>query len=80
VIIDFGLSYNSNIPEDKGVDLYVLERAFASAHAGQGPQLVSGGEGCGVYVWVGPYLWGVKATTVSSFCSFMAPTSVCAPC
>lgn len=41
VIIDFGLSYNSVIPEDKGVDLYVLERAFASAHAGQGPELVS---------------------------------------
>lgn len=40
VIIDFGLSYNSAIPEDKGVDLYVLERAFSSAHAGQGPELV----------------------------------------
>ncbi|KDD75353.1 hypothetical protein H632_c727p1 [Helicosporidium sp. ATCC 50920] len=34
VMIDFGLSYNSILPEDKGVDLYVLERAFASAHAG----------------------------------------------
>lgn len=39
VVIDFGLSYNSTIPEDKGVDLYVLERAFSSAHAGQGPQM-----------------------------------------
>ncbi|KAL4425794.1 hypothetical protein ABPG75_009810 [Micractinium tetrahymenae] len=36
VLIDFGLSYNSTIPEDKGVDLYVLERAFASAHAESG--------------------------------------------
>ena len=27
VIIDFGLAHNSIIPEDKGVDLYVLERA-----------------------------------------------------
>lgn len=32
VFIDFGLSYNSSIPEDKGVDLYVLERAMTSAH------------------------------------------------
>ncbi|PRW58873.1 EKC KEOPS complex subunit bud32-like isoform X1 [Chlorella sorokiniana] len=36
VLIDFGLAYNSTIPEDKGVDLYVLERAFASAHAEEG--------------------------------------------
>ena len=33
VLIDFGLAYNSVLPEDKGVDLYVLERALASAHA-----------------------------------------------
>lgn len=33
VVIDFGLSYNSMNPEDKGVDLYVLERAFLSAHS-----------------------------------------------
>ena len=33
VIIDFGLSYYSSLPEDKGVDLYVMERAFTSAHA-----------------------------------------------
>ncbi len=38
-MIDFGLSYNSNIPEDKAVDLYVLERAFLSTHA-QHPGLV----------------------------------------
>eukprot|EP01127_Copromyxa_protea_P006449 TRINITY_DN16321_c0_g1_i1.p1 TRINITY_DN16321_c0_g1~~TRINITY_DN16321_c0_g1_i1.p1 ORF type:complete len:225 (+),score=45.77 TRINITY_DN16321_c0_g1_i1:245-919(+) len=30
--IDFGLSYVSNMEEDKAVDLYVLERAFASTH------------------------------------------------
>ncbi|KAK9829315.1 hypothetical protein WJX72_005157 [[Myrmecia] bisecta] len=36
VLIDFGLSYNSSVPEDKGVDLYVLERAFTSAHSTQG--------------------------------------------
>lgn len=34
VLIDFGLSYNSTLPEDKGVDLYVMERAMSSAHAG----------------------------------------------
>ncbi len=34
-MIDFGLAYNSTIPEDKAVDLYVLERAFTSAHAGE---------------------------------------------
>jgi len=32
LLIDFGLSYNSGLPEDKAVDLYVLERAFASTH------------------------------------------------
>ena len=32
VIIDFGLSYVSSLPEDKAVDLYVLERAFLSTH------------------------------------------------
>ncbi|QDZ23485.1 serine/threonine-protein kinase [Chloropicon primus] len=34
--IDFGLSFNcsaQNGPEDKGVDLYVMERAFLNAHA-----------------------------------------------
>lgn len=31
-MIDFGLSYTSILPEDKAVDLYVLERAFASTH------------------------------------------------
>ncbi|KAK7208124.1 Serine/threonine-protein kinase BUD32 [Myxozyma melibiosi] len=32
VIIDFGLSSQSTLPEDKAVDLYVLERAFVSTH------------------------------------------------
>ncbi|CAG8534745.1 4930_t:CDS:2 [Ambispora gerdemannii] len=32
VVIDFGLSYVSILPEDKAVDLYVLERAFMSTH------------------------------------------------
>ncbi|XP_074662034.1 EKC/KEOPS complex subunit TP53RK-like [Tubulanus polymorphus] len=32
VFIDFGLSYIENLTEDKGVDLYVLERAFLSTH------------------------------------------------
>jgi tRNA A-37 threonylcarbamoyl transferase component Bud32 len=32
VTIDFGLSYNSSLAEDKAVDLYVLERAFLSTH------------------------------------------------
>ncbi|KAH9923461.1 kinase-like domain-containing protein [Epithele typhae] len=32
VLIDFGLAYISTLPEDKAVDLYVLERAFASTH------------------------------------------------
>lgn len=42
VVIDFGLSYNSVIPEDRAVDLYVLERAFSSAHAGSGAGMVRG--------------------------------------
>jgi TP53 regulating kinase-like protein len=32
VVIDFGLSYISSLVEDKGVDLYVLERALLSSH------------------------------------------------
>lgn len=31
-LIDFGLSTVSSLSEDKGVDLYVLERAFLSTH------------------------------------------------
>lgn len=36
VLIDFGLASNSTLAEDKGVDLYVLERAFLSAHSRSG--------------------------------------------
>ncbi|GAQ79649.1 Protein kinase superfamily protein [Klebsormidium nitens] len=36
VLIDFGLAANSTLTEDKGVDLYVLERAFLSAHSRSG--------------------------------------------
>jgi len=32
VLIDFGLSYIDQFAEDKGVDLYVLEKAFLSTH------------------------------------------------
>ncbi|XP_021373529.1 TP53-regulating kinase-like [Mizuhopecten yessoensis] len=32
VMIDFGLSHFENMAEDKGVDLYVLERALLSTH------------------------------------------------
>ncbi|XP_054763658.2 EKC/KEOPS complex subunit Tp53rkb-like [Lytechinus pictus] len=32
IMIDFGLSQISHLWEDKGVDLYVLERAFLSSH------------------------------------------------
>ncbi|KAJ8540510.1 hypothetical protein K7X08_032497 [Anisodus acutangulus] len=36
VLIDFGLSFTSTIPEDKAVDLYVLERALVSMHSSCG--------------------------------------------
>ncbi|CAN8277209.1 unnamed protein product [Cochlearia groenlandica] len=36
VLIDFGLSFTSNLPEDKAVDLYVLERALLSMHSSCG--------------------------------------------
>jgi TP53 regulating kinase and related kinases len=39
VMIDFGLSFFSSITEDRAVDLYVLERAFTSAHAATGETL-----------------------------------------
>ena len=32
VMIDFGLSFQEGSAEDKGVDLYVLERALLSTH------------------------------------------------
>jgi len=31
-LIDFGLGYSEGTPEDKGVDIYVLERALISTH------------------------------------------------
>lgn len=33
MLIDFGLAYTTSLPEDKAVDLYVLERAITSAHS-----------------------------------------------
>ena len=36
-MIDFGLAYASSLVEDKAVDLYVLERAFASTHPDSEP-------------------------------------------
>ena len=36
VLIDFGLGYNSSLPEDKAVDLYVLERACVAMHSSVG--------------------------------------------
>ncbi|KAJ3274533.1 TP53 regulating kinase [Terramyces sp. JEL0728] len=39
VWIDFGLSYVSHLPEDKGVDIYVLERALQSTHPKEAEQL-----------------------------------------
>nr|ACN26810.1 unknown [Zea mays] len=36
VLIDFGLSFTLTIPEDKAVDLYVLERALISMHSSCG--------------------------------------------
>ncbi|KAJ7583973.1 kinase-like domain-containing protein [Mycena floridula] len=41
VLIDFGLSYQSNLVEDKAVDLYVLERAFSSTHPDAEPMFSS---------------------------------------
>ena len=32
ILIDFGLGYVESVAEDKGVDLYVLERALLSTH------------------------------------------------
>lgn len=32
LLVDFGLSFVSALAEDKGVDLYVLEKAFLSTH------------------------------------------------
>lgn len=41
MLIDFGLSYQSSLVEDKAVDLYVLERAFASTHPDSEPMFRS---------------------------------------
>jgi TP53 regulating kinase-like protein len=45
VLIDFGLSYVSNLIEDKAVDLYVLERAFTSTHPNTEVMVRKGREG-----------------------------------
>jgi len=37
VMIDFGLASSQPLPEDKAVDLYVLERAFSSTHPNSQP-------------------------------------------
>jgi len=37
VLIDFGLGSQSNMNEDKAVDLYVLERSLTSTHANSSP-------------------------------------------
>lgn len=37
MLIDFGLSFQSTLVEDKAVDLYVLERAFTSTHPASEP-------------------------------------------
>ncbi|EPQ53115.1 TP53-regulating kinase-like protein, partial [Gloeophyllum trabeum ATCC 11539] len=37
LLVDFGLAYTSTLVEDKAVDLYVLERAFASTHPDSEP-------------------------------------------
>ncbi|CAM6094781.1 unnamed protein product [Calypogeia fissa] len=36
VMIDFGLAFTSSLPEDKAVDLYVLERALIALHSSNG--------------------------------------------
>ena len=36
-MIDFGLANSQPLLEDKGVDLYVMERAFQSTHVGSDP-------------------------------------------
>ena len=41
MLIDFGLAYHSTLVEDKAVDLYVLERAFASTHPQSEPLFAS---------------------------------------
>ncbi|KAH7886743.1 kinase-like domain-containing protein [Phlebopus sp. FC_14] len=41
VLIDFGLAFHSILIEDKAVDLYVLERAFASTHPDSEPLFAS---------------------------------------
>ncbi|TFK38525.1 hypothetical protein BDQ12DRAFT_605628, partial [Crucibulum laeve] len=55
VLIDFGLSYQSSLIEDKAVDLYVLERAFASTHPDSEPMfakvLTAYGERIGPKEW-----------------------------
>lgn len=45
MLIDFGLAYTSGLAEDKAVDLFVLERAFASTHPESGPLFAAVMEG-----------------------------------
>ena len=41
VIIDFGLASSQPLPEDKAVDLYVLERAMLSSHPKSQPLITA---------------------------------------
>jgi TP53 regulating kinase and related kinases len=41
ILIDFGLSFQSTLTEDKAVDLFVLERAFSSTHPDSEPMFAS---------------------------------------
>ena len=74
VMIDFGLSSNSTLAEDKAVDLYVLERAFASAHAEEGAAMVCA---CGERAVGG---CKVEEAWWAALCYFfLASEALCAP-
>lgn len=49
-MIDFGLAFTSTLPEDKAVDLYVLERALTALHSSNGDIVSSSLVGLYAYV------------------------------
>jgi hypothetical protein len=67
ILIDFGLSFTSTIPEDKAVDLYVLERALISMHSSNGDVVRRLNRYSSCFHW---YVWSIFGFAKLLFCAW----------
>jgi TP53 regulating kinase-like protein len=58
-MIDFGLANSQPLPEDKAVDLYVMERAFASTHVKSELLVRTGSSNCKITGYLTVWRWCV---------------------